>query len=408
MDSINAASHSDLVRARTPGYAVPELTAPLLPEDVQASVADRLTQAGFWEELPSRWVGGEAVKLMCCQTRQETHDVKSFFFYDPSGCGFSFEPGQFITLSVNVAGNKVSRCYTISSPPTRPHTISITVKRAPGGVVSNWLHDNLHAGDLIEVFGPAGSFTAATYPAKKSLYLSAGSGITPLMSMARTAYELGLDSDIVFLHSARTPLDLIFRPELELMQTAMPGFRLVYICDQPDGNATWNGLTGRLSPQVLRQAVPDFLEREVFVCGPAGYMASIRSMLEDAQYDMQHYHQESFEIETLTTENENLLFKKNSDPKPVSPDSTTYSVYFARSNKTVTMTSLETLLSAAKKAGIVAPSSCRQGMCGTCKVRLVQGTVEMHHNGGIRQREIDKGDRLMCCSRPTSDLMIEL
>ena len=136
-------------------------------------------------------------KLLCTHVRAETHDVKSFFFRSPAGHAFAFMPGQFLTLELEIGGARLNRCYTISSPPTQPHTLSITVKRVPGGPVSNWLHDHLSAGMTVRTLGPAGVFSNALHPAERYLFLSAGSGITPLMSMARTHRDLCDDRDIV-------------------------------------------------------------------------------------------------------------------------------------------------------------------------------------------------------------------
>ena len=125
----------------------------------------------------------------------------------------------------------VYRCYTISAAPTRPHAVSITVKRVPGGPVSNWLHDNLRPGMSLKVSGPMGEFTYYDHPADKYLFVSGGSGITPLMSMARTLHDLAGTSDVVFVHNARSPDDIIFRRELEGMARHRPGFRFVPVCE---------------------------------------------------------------------------------------------------------------------------------------------------------------------------------
>lgn len=127
----------------------------------------RVTRPAFWQALPERWTSDVEETLVCCHVRQETHDVKSFFFRSPQGRAFSFEPGQFVTLELDIDGETINRCYTISSSPARPHTISITVKRVPGGKVSNWLHDNLQPGAPLRVLGPAGEFTCARHPARK-------------------------------------------------------------------------------------------------------------------------------------------------------------------------------------------------------------------------------------------------
>jgi ferredoxin-NADP reductase len=367
-------------------------------------VASRLTRPEFWHALPGRWTSDDEETLVCCQVRQETHDVKSFFFQSQQGRAFVFEPGQFVTLELEIDGERINRCYTISSSPTRPHTISITVKRVPGGKVSNWLHDNLQAGQSVRVLGPAGEFTCARHPARKYLFLSAGSGITPLMSMSRAHHELSEDRDIVFVHSARTPDDIIFSRELDLIASNQQRFRTSFVCERVGSRTNWPGVTGFLTLPLLRLIAPDFMEREVFTCGPAPYMKAVRDLLDEAGFDRRQYHEESFSFETLT-EATPLV-----DPieVPVQNGSTSaFSVSFARSNREITCGTEQHVLDAARQAGVRLPASCTQGMCGTCKVKLVSGQVEMKHNGGIRQREIDQGMVLLCCSKPLSDLVVD-
>lgn len=360
------------------------------------------TDPDTWSAYGAQWNSGEQKSLQCCAVHDETHDVKTFIFRCADFSALSFEPGQFITVSPVISGQSVSRCYTVSSSPTRPFAFSITVKRVPGGMVSNWLHDNLRAGDTLLASGPAGSFTPVGRPAAKLLYLSAGSGVTPLMSMTRASFDLAAGLDIVFVHSARTPIDIIFHDELSRMQARMPGLRLLNICEGRGADPDWAGLLGRLDLALLSEQVPDFKEREVFTCGPQGYMDAIKSLLEQGGFDFQHYHQESFDIAVL---NEEPLIEQAS---VLDQQEGLFTVTLSRSGKTFSMSSNQTVLTAAKKAGAIVPSSCSQGVCGTCKTAILQGTVEMNHNGGIRQREIDKGLRLLCCSKPTSDLVLDL
>ena len=360
------------------------------------------TDPDTWSAYGAQWNSGEQKTLQCCAVIDETHDVKTFVFRCADWRALSFEPGQFITVSPIIAGQSVSRCYTISSSPTRPFALSITVKRVPGGTVSNWLHDHLNAGDTLLASGPAGSFTPVGRPAAKLLYLSAGSGVTPLMSMTRASFDMAARLDIVFVHSARTPVDIIFHAELNRMQVLMPGLRVLNICEGPGVDTQWAGPIGRLDLALLQERVPDFKEREVFTCGPQGYMEAIKSLLKQGNFDFRHYHQESFDIAVL---DEAPLLEQ----APVlDQQAGVFTVTLSRSGKTFSMPGNQTVLSAAKKAGALVPSSCSQGVCGTCKTALLQGTVEMNHNGGIRQREIDKGLRLLCCSKPTSDLVIDL
>ena len=375
----------------------------------QLDVMDsRVTQLAFWSALPERWTSDAEETLVCCHIRQETHDVKSFFFRSPMGRTFLFEPGQFITLELDIEGETINRCYTISSSPARPHTISITVKRVPGGKVSNWLHDNLQAGAAIRVLGPAGEFTCARHPARKYLFLSAGSGVTPLMSMSRAHHDLAEDRDIVFVHSARTPDDIIFGRELDLIASNHANFRTSFVVERLGTRTNWPGITGFLSLPLLKLVVPDFMEREIFTCGPAPYMKAVRGLLDEAGFDRTHYHEESFSFESLAAEAAPEATVQDAAPAE-SPDADApqFSVSFAKTGREIACGAAQHVLDAARQAGVRLPASCTQGMCGTCKVRLVSGQVDMKHNGGIRQREIDQGMVLLCCSKPLSDLVID-
>ncbi|CAN0628491.1 glycine betaine catabolism B [Burkholderia multivorans] len=371
------------------------------------STDSRVTRPAFWSALPERWTSDVEETLVCCQVRQETHDVKSFFFRSPQGRAFAFEPGQFVTLELDIDGEAVNRCYTISSSPARPHTISITVKRVPGGKVSNWLHDNLQPGAPVRVLGPAGEFTCARHAARKYLFLSAGSGITPLMSMSRAHHDLAEDRDIVFVHSARTPDDIIFARELDLIASNHANFRTSFVCERVGARTNWPGVTGYLSLPLLNLIAPDWMEREIFTCGPAPYMKAVRELLDEAGFDRARYHEESFSFDTLA---ETGTAGQPADPAPGADGGAAvkqFTVSFAKSHREIVCGSEQHVLDAARQSGVRLPASCTQGMCGTCKVKLVSGQVEMKHNGGIRQREIDQGMVLLCCSKPLSDLVID-
>lgn len=371
----------------------------------------RIHQPGFWQRLPSPWDSDVEEFLQCCQIRQETHDVKSFFFRSPAGNAFHFSPGQFLTLELDVDGERINRCYTISSPPTRPHTVSITVKRVPGGPVSNWLHDHLEVGQSVRVLGPAGVFSSALHPAERYLFLSAGSGITPLMSMARTHRDLCDDRDTVFVHSARTPDDIIFGRELVLLAASQQKFRPHFIVEDLGERGDWHGLTGRLSLPLLSLMAPDFLTREIFVCGPAPYMQAVRAMLAAAGFDMARLHEESFSFDALPEAQQERAGTappdRSADPTATQDAAPAFRVRFEKSDRTIPCGASQPVLIAAREAGLRLPASCTQGLCGTCKVRLLDGRVQMQHQGGIRQREIDQGMVLLCCSLPLTDLLID-
>lgn len=359
--------------------------------------------AQYWENALPVWESDKDSLLVCCQIRQETHDVKSFSFKPRTPALFRFLPGQFVTLELNINGEQINRSYTIASSPTQPDTLTITVKRKPDGIVSNWLHDHLQVGSQLSVLGPTGEFSSTLHPAEKYLFLSGGSGITPLMSMSRAYQGLAESQDIAFVHSARSPADIIFRQELELMAASQAQFNTVFVCEHIEPEHEWSQPTGFLNIDTLQSSVPDFLERPVFTCGPGPYMAAVRDMLVKAGFDMQRYHEESFNFDELIADT------------PVDTAASTqhdalntgYSVYLSKTDTTIQCAPDQFILDAARAAGLRMPASCSKGLCGTCKSKLVSGQVDMKHGGGIRQREIDQGMFLPCCSKPLGDVVIE-
>ncbi|MFI5658534.1 FAD-binding oxidoreductase [Streptomyces sp. NPDC051684] len=341
-----------------------------------------LTAAGS----PPAWSDG---LLVCQQVHDVTADVRTFVLAPTEPRLFRHDPGQFLTLCLDIDGDSVERCYTLSSAPTRPDLATITVKRVPGGRVSNWLHDHLTPGSTVWARGPLGRFTIHQHPAPKYLFLSAGSGVTPLMSMTRTLYDLAHPVDVVFVHSARTFDDIIFRRELDFITAASPNVRVRHLLDDHGE---------QLNAQVLRAVAPDFAEREVFTCGPAGYMRAVRGMLTSEGFDMAHHHEESFAFEAPVA----------AEPEPGAAIGTGFKVQLARTGRTIECDAETPVLAAAAREGITLPASCAQGMCGTCKTSLLSGSVDMRHAGGIRPREIAVNKILLCCSTPREDLVIDV
>lgn len=342
------------------------------------------------------WVDELDGYLTCTDIVDITHDVKSFSFELPGPASLHFLPGQFLTFRFLINGERVERCYTISSAPTRPERLTITVKRVPRGVVSNWLHDHLRVGDAIGASGPFGQFSSVIYPADKYLFLSAGSGITPVMSMLRTLCDTGEGANAVFVHCARTPDDIIFRYELEAL-AAERGVTVVILCESDSAGEQWRGPRGRLTLSALFQAAPDLLSREIFTCGPPPYMDAVRELLELVGADQNRAHEESF-----------VLGSAESVVETEAPSvGTTHKVDFRRTGQVVECDTNTTILEAAARAGIPLPSSCGEGMCGTCKLTLLSGQVDMQHAGGIRPREIKQDKILACCSKPLDDISID-
>ncbi len=334
--------------------------------------------------------------LVCTRVDDVTHDVKSFTLARADGSPLAFDPGQYLTFTVATDQGELQRCYTIASSPTRPDLLTITVKRSPDGPVSRWLHDRFGVGDTVPATGPHGRFSSARHPAPKYLFLSAGSGITPVMSMTRVLQERPEPPDVVFVHSARSPRDIIFRDELASL-AGRPGLAVTVICESDSPEDPWEGPTGLLSLRTLLRVAPDLHEREVFTCGPPGYMAAVRDLLDLAGVDPDRCHEESFD-----------LAARHRPPRgEPAPGGTRHAVEFRRSGRTVECRSDESLLDAALRAGMRPASLCREGICGTCRTTLLSGQVDLQHAGGIRERDVERGDVLLCCSQPRGDVAVD-
>ncbi|MGK0218414.1 MAG: NAD(P)H-flavin reductase, partial [Planctomycetota bacterium] len=173
------------------------------------------------------WSGGE-ISLRIADIIEETADTKTFRLVSDTGTLFSYKPGQFVTITVDIEGKKVKRSYSMSSSPSRPHTLELSIKRVPGGLVSNWMADRASLGDEILVRGPAGKFSCFNYPSRKMLCIAGGSGITPIMSMLRWIVDTTADVDVTLLYSGRSPSDFIFRKELETISARHSGLRVIF------------------------------------------------------------------------------------------------------------------------------------------------------------------------------------
>ncbi|VDS08146.1 3-ketosteroid-9-alpha-hydroxylase reductase subunit [Paracoccus haematequi] len=340
--------------------------------------------------------------LECAMVVPETADAATFTFRAPSGAWFDYQPGQFITLDLPLPSGNVQRTYTISSSPSRPLSISVTVKAQRTSLATRWMLDHLRPGMRIKAYGPSGIFSSHRHPAKKHLFISAGSGVTPMMSMTTWAWDSGEMPDIVFVHAARSPSDIIFRHRLEQFADRVPGLQLRFTVEQNDPFTAWTGYQGRLNQIMLGLMAPDYLEREVFCCGPEPFMQSVRDMLVALGFDMDHYHQESFGAPIKTEADAPVI----DDVAP--EEGAKAQITFAASGVTTPCAETDTVLAVAKRSGLNIPSGCTFGLCGTCKIRKISGEVHMVHNGGISDEDIEEGYILACCSHPLGPIAVEV
>src|SRR6266850_752913 len=293
-----------LVRFQIPAAAIPVMEStmalPAPPPEVLAGappppspLLQHLVEGMAKKSIPV-WSAGETT-LRVADIIDETDDVKTFRMVGMDPILFSYRPGQFITLSLEIDGKKILRSYSLSSSPSRPHTLEVTVKRVPGGLVSNWLADNIKLGDVIKVRGPSGKFTCFEFPARKILLIGGGSGITPVMSMCRWIVDTTADVDVRFFVSARSPRDIIFRKELELMSARHSGLQVVVTTTSMGGGTeSWMGYSGRVCDRMFEMVASDIRERHIFMCGPEPFMVAVKEILRGMGFPLANLHTESF------------------------------------------------------------------------------------------------------------------
>ena len=349
------------------------------------------------------WQDGEM--LECVFVVPEMANTASFSFRAPSGAQFAYHPGQFLTLEIPAPGQPggvVHRTYTISSSPSRPRSITITAKAQADSIGTRWMLDNLQPGMRLKAIGPAGLFTNAQSTAGKYLFISAGSGITPMMSMTTCMWDEGRDLDIVFINCAKRPSEIIFRQRLEHMASRTDGLDLKFVVEDADRYRPWTGFQGQFNQLMLGLMAPDYLEREVYCCGPEPFMQAVRDALVGLGFDMDNYHQESFGAPVESEADQPAL------DDGVPDDDSSAEILFATSGVTAKVAETDTVLAAARSVGLNIPSGCTIGVCGTCKVKKNAGEVHMVHNGGISEDDIEAGYILACCSNPIGKVEVEV
>ena len=301
-------------------------------------------------KVGQRWTEGAAA-LRCVGVRDRTHEVKTFQFVRVDGQPFSWDAGQYLTLKLELPEGPLRRSYTLTGP-AGATPLEITVKRVAGGRGSTWLHDHLRTGTVVTGEGVGGSFTLRDHPWDSVLLLGAGTGVTPLIALARFVSDHDLPVDVAVHLCYRSNSDALFAREWEDVAARLgPRCTLTVRITSEDG---------RLDHQGLVKACPDLRDRKVFVCGPDGYRASVRALLAGAGLKVdRRYHEELFGEAALE----------------VPDDAVPGEVTFLRSGKTVVSDGKTTVLQLAERAGVDLASSCRSGDCGTCRVRTVADEV---------------------------------
>jgi len=317
--------------------------------------------------------------------RPEAHNVTSFVLR-PNRNWRGFRPGQHVQLTVEIDGVRHARTYSPSNAPGADSTVTLTVKRHPGGRVSGYLHEHLAVGDIVELSQAFGDFVLPDPVPAKLLMIAGGSGITPLMAMLRDLLARGIDTDVVFAHYAHTHRDLIFAGELVYLGERHPNLHVHF--GVTGMSALPGELSGRFSGHHLDRMASDAAERCTLVCGPGGLLDTANALWRERGY-AQLPRGEAFTpgVATVT-------------------DTSEIALRFARSFKDVRGKSGVPLLVQAEGAGLRPRSGCRMGICRSCTCRKQSGAVKNLLTGEITA-EPDEDIRL-CISAPVSDVTLDL
>ncbi|WP_153110387.1 hybrid-cluster NAD(P)-dependent oxidoreductase [Propionivibrio limicola] len=333
--------------------------------------------------------------LTCISRTEETHDTATFELAAPSAQFFDFLPGQFVSVGAAIDGKTLWRAYSISSSPTRPETLSITVKRVAGGRVSNWLLDNVQPGVELPALAPAGDFALRPDDVAGSVALfSSGCGITPMMSMTRWLLENRADTEIHFFHSARSEDDFIFRQELRAMAEAHANLKLHLFLTQPQGRMSCHH--GRLDAGRVQSLLPEGAGIRAYLCGQEHYMDSVSDWLCAAGVPESAIHRENFAPVAADV----------SVGVPVSAER--FSLNVPAFGKTAEIAEGELLLDVLEREGLPIIGACRTGVCGSCKCKVAAGEVDSGSALPLTPEEIEAGYVLACSSVAKGDLVIEL
>jgi len=331
------------------------------------------------------------LSLSCIATRDETPTVKTFRLRAAVG-PVGFIPGQALVLKVPLPGGPVWRSFTISGG--TGGDLELTIKaQAPGGA-TRWLHDNLREGRGIEARPPRGAFTLGLRDNDRLAFVSGGSGATPMMAMLRHLAETDPEADLAWFHAARDPAEVLFARELAELQARMPNLAVAISVSRAAPG--WFGYRGRVSRGRLASALPDLGRRQVFCCGPQGFMQEVRLIHAAEGGARAQFHTESF----------GGVAPAAAPIAEAAPEGPGFGLTV--NGRAIGIRADETLLQASLRQGVIIPCGCGEGICGTCMVQLVSGRVDSRPNGGLTPEEAAKGYVLACSTRAASDVEIRL
>lgn len=385
--------------------------APLAPEPAKSATQPAAVSATG--ESPSKansWSG----LLRVARIFEESPNVRTLRLVNADGSELPFRhlPGQFVTFTVRPIDQPVKRSYTIASPPTRRDYLEVTVKREERGTVSSFLH-GVHEGDTLQVIGPSGNFTFMGEDANSIVLISGGVGVTPMMSVLRYLTDRSWSGDIYFVYGCRSDRDVIYRQELEYLQLRYPNLKLVIVADE--ASAEWPHARGRITADLLAAAIPHIQTRRIHLCGPPAMMTALRATLVELNVPPEQVRTEVFigreRPKPDPSGDAHRAEAVAASPPLANADTAAVPsvavVSFARSRQTALLPPGKTVLEASEDVGVNIDYSCRVGVCGLCKVKLLSGNVTMEVQDSLDANDKKNNVILACQAKSTGDLAVD-
>lgn len=341
-------------------------------------------------------------KLRVADVEQLTDEAVTVAFAVPEDLRetFDFTPGQHLTLRRYDDGDEVRRSYSICSTPSALHRdglVRVGIKKIAKGSFSGYATTSMRPGDVVELLPPLGTFTTALDPQRSRHYagIVAGSGITPVMSIAAAALETEPASRVTIVYGNRSAATVMFTDAIADLKDRHPDrFQLIHVLSREPGSAEL--LSGRLDEDRLKRIFGALLDVDSvddwFLCGPYGMVIGAQNVLGAAGVTTDHIHHELFYAEEIPAEPQETLAEGE----------TTLTVRLDGRASTVTMRRDERVLDAALRARPELPYACKGGVCATCRAKLLTGDVRMARNYALEQSDVDNGYVLTCQSNPTT------
>ena len=317
---------------------------------------------------------------------------------------YAFTQGQHLTIRTNLAGDDVRRNYSICAP-VSSGALRIAVKRLPGGAFSEHALETLKVGDVLDVMTPTGRFFTELDPSHEKTYvcIAAGSGITPVLSIVATTLEVEPRSRVTLVYANRTHASVMFLEEVEDLKDRYPErFQLVHVLSREPQEVEL--FSGRLDvprmQRLLDSIIPPAGVDEWFLCGPYEMVSTLRKQLVAEGVPKRSVHAEVFHVESRPP-------VRRTAPEAVPGEGAEVTILLDGRRSTFTLPGDgPPVLEAALAVRADAPFACKGGVCGTCRARLVEGSVEMDTNWALEPDEVDRGYVLTCQSHPTSEKVV--